>query len=251
MSMKRMVTKLALAFAAKKGMEAFRGAGGIDGLRASLAGENNTADQPTREARGGMDGRIGGDRASDAGGLGNLLGSLGIGGATGGREAGMTGQVSPINGSLGGLFGALASAFGDRTRASDSARDLDAQFDGNDINSEAEARSIMRAMVHMSRADGAIDADEQAALLNILEEASPEERASLQDALREPVDAKSIASETPQHARKEVYTAALLLGDPKASRERAFLVELAVALGLREGEISDLHDAVGKDRITL
>lgn len=242
MSIKRMVTKLALAFAAKKGMEALRGAGGVAGLRDQLAG--NAA------SRGGMQGRIGGDRAADAGGLGNILGSLGIGATGGGREAGATGQISPIQGSLGGLFGSLASAFGDRSDIASASADLDQQFDSNDISSEAEGRAIIRAMVHMVRADGTIDADEQAALLNILDDASPDERALLQEALREPVDAHSVAAETPERSRKEVYTAALLLGSTNTAQEAAFLHDLASALQLTGAEVAQLHQAVGKGHRT-
>ena len=36
MSIQRMITKLALAFAAKKGMDAFKGMGGIDGVKTAL-----------------------------------------------------------------------------------------------------------------------------------------------------------------------------------------------------------------------
>lgn len=239
MSIKRMVTKLALAFAAKKGMEALRGAGGVAGLRDQLAG-NATS-------RGGMQGRVGGTRAADAGGLGSILGSLGIAGTGGGRDAGTTGQISPLQGSLGALFGSLASSFGHRSDAGNAASDLDTAFDSIDIQSETEGRAIIRAMVHMVRADGTIDADEQAALLNILDDASPDERAILQEALREPVDAKSVASETPQQSRKEVYTAALILSSGDNAQETTFLQELADALHLTPGEVEKLHQAIGKD----
>lgn len=246
MSIKRMVTKLALAYAATKGAEAFRNMGGISGLKDALQGPTGPG-----EARGGMQGRIGGDRASGAGGLGNILASLGQGAATDGREAGTGGQISPQNASLGSLFGMLAGALGQQVEPRAAARDLDRQFEVNDAEADSDARPILRAMVHMARVDGQIDETEQSALFDILDDASDDERAMLKSAMREPVDAQSIAAETPRHARKEVYSAALLISAPDNSDEMAFLRDLAAHLGLGQGELDDLHRAMGKPVIAM
>ena len=241
MSIKRMVTKLALAFAAKKGVEAFHNVGGLQGLQAALQGKGAGTD-----ARGGMMGRVGGTRAADSGGLGSILDSLGYGGASDGREAGYAGQVSPLNASLGTLFGTLATAFGGSTAQSQAAQSLDDQFDMTDIDSESEAKPIMRAMVQMARSDGHIDQEEQDALFNILDDASPREQAALKDALREPINPQAIADDTPSYARKEVYSAALLVGAPDNPEEKKFLKALAAALRLRDDDVDGLHRAIGK-----
>lgn len=245
MSIKTMVTKLALAFAAKKGMEALKGAGGIEGLRANLGRQGNASSQDD------ADHQVSAGHAAQAGQtnpLGQILDAFGLGGSTQSAHAGS--QGSPMNGSLGAIFGSLASTLGGRQDGQAASKDLDSQFETNDIQTDDEAKAIMRAMVHMARSDGAVDAQEQAALLDILSDASPDERAVLQEALREPVDAKSIAAETPPRARKEVYAAALLLGEPNAPQERKFLAELADALDLRPSEVSDLHRAIGKPEAT-
>lgn len=103
----------------------------------------------------------------------------------------------------------------------------------------------------MARADGSIDEDEQAALFEILDDATVSEKAILTAALREPVDARGLANDTPSHARKEVYSAALLIGTPDTEHERNFLQTLAVALDLKQHELDRLHSAMGKPRIVL
>lgn len=241
MSVKRMITKLALAFAAKKGMEVLNNAGGIDGLRRTLAGEMQAGG-----GRDGMLGRIGGSGGSAAGGLGSILGALGSAGATGAREAGVTGQVSPLNAPLGQLFGALASALGQNAQPEEVGR-ATSDIGAGDAGIERDvARSVIRAMVQVARSDGHIDDAEQDALFEILDDASADEREMLKDALREPVDAGSVASDTPQHARGEVYTAALFVADDDNTRERAYLERLAGALNLTEAEVDRLHDAMKK-----
>lgn len=248
MSVKRMITKLALAFAAKKGMEAFRSAGGIKGLSQSLNGHSAANGHQS-----GMDGRLMGTRGASAGGLGNILGSLGVGGATGGREGGMTGQVSPINQNLGQLFGTLAAALGGGVVAdpAHAGADLDRQFETTDIDSAHEARPIVMAMVQMARADGSIDDDEQEALLAFLDDANEDEERLVRDALKEPVDASKIADETPPSARREVFAAALLVGRPENTAERAFLDELATALTLSSQDVNELSHAMGHGRLSV
>lgn len=241
MSIKRMITKLALAFAAKKGVEVFRSMGGLSGLKSSLQGLGEQTRQP-----GGIQGRIGGATDARTGGLGSVLDSLGMAGATDPREAGVSGQISPANPSLGALFGGLASALGHRSEAETPAREFEEQFNLQDVEADQDARPILRAMVQVARADGAIDTEEQQTLLDILDDASPEERAILQTALREPIDPQAVAAATPQYARKEAYSAALLVGDLENESERHYLSSFATALGLSSHETAELHRAMGK-----
>lgn len=246
MSIKRMVTKLALAFAAKKGLEALRGAGGIRGLQSSLA----SGQQPSQELdRGGMSGRIGGATDARTGGLGNLLGSLGVSGAADNGEAGSAGQSVPTNTSLGSLLGSLATAFGNPTNQGGKSTE-------NVIGSahpakDEDAYPVLRAMVQMARADGSIDEDEQNALFEILDDASQSEKDAVNAALREPVDAAALAKDTPHRTREEVYSAALLIGDPNVELERGFLDALASGLDLQQHDLDRLHSALGKPRLVL
>lgn len=245
MSIKRMITKLALAFAAKKGVEAFRSIGGLSGLKNMLQGTPGTG-----EARGGMQGRIGGASDAQTGGLGNILGSLGAASASGPREAGVTGQISPLNQSLGAVFGNLASALGQRSEPESAVQDFEDQLETDDIENDDAGEYVIRAMVQMARADGAIDDSEQEILFEILNDVSASEKAILTDALREPVDPHALASATPAHARKEVYAAALLVGQPGNDKERDYLKSFGFGLGLSAAEISNLHRAMGKSEFS-
>ena len=239
MSIKRMVTKLALAFAAKKGMEAFRGMGGMAGVQSAL----KSGATPAQDVqRGGTSGRIGGASDGNSNGLGNILGSLGLAGATN------DGDRAPGN-SIGAVLGSLASAFGAPTpEAKD---DLETQFNDTATLSDQDAAPVLRAMVQMARADGSIDDDEQAALFDILDDANEAEKATLTAALREPVDPRGLAADTPPHARKEVYSAALLIGSPDTAREHEFLQTLARGLDLDQSDLDRMHSAMGKTRVVL
>lgn len=249
MALKRMITKLALAFAAKKGMEAFRSVGGIDGVKSMLSGtaQASATPEPSGETYG--HGRVGGTMASDTGGLGSLLGSLGFGGQTNGTEAGMTGQIASRNQSLGRLFGALAGAMTGQMQPTTGSHAMEDQLADENVESEEDARSVLRAMVHMARADGDIAASEYDALMDILDDATAKEREVLRQSMNEPVDPESIAADTPSHARKEVYSAALLVGEPDKPAEKAFLRKLADHLGLDSSEVSRLHAAMGKSAV--
>lgn len=65
MSLKNMAVKMALAFAAAKGVEAFSKSGGLKGIKRKLAQQGGN-----------------GSLGSSSGGLGGLLGQLGLGGGT-------------------------------------------------------------------------------------------------------------------------------------------------------------------------
>lgn len=239
MSIKRMVTKLALAFAAKKGMEAFKGMGGMSGLQSAM--KNTTA--PAKDGnRAGLSGHTGGASDGNTGGLGSILASFGLGGDT--NDGG-----TARNGSIGAIIGSLAGTLGAPTAGAQN--ELETQFDETDTLRDEDAAPVLRAMVQMARADGAIDEAEQAALFDILDDASDDEKATLKSALGEPVDPRALADDTPSHARKEVYSAALLIGTPDTPSERDFLRALATGLRLDQIELDRMHSAMGKPRVML
>ncbi len=240
MSLKRMVTKLALAFAAKKGAEVFRNAGGLKGVQDMLAGRQSGTGSSVGH------GRVGGTRASDTGGLGNILDSLGYAGATNGREAGVNGQISPLNAGLGTLFGALAGITGGSKAQASDEEALSEQVSEDNIQTDRDAKSMLRAMVHMARADGGVSDDEYDSLMDILHDASESDREAIHMAMREPINAEGIAKDTSPQARKEVYAAALLVGEPDNPAEQNFLSKLAAHLNLSHADVEKLHGAMQK-----
>lgn len=238
MSLKRMFTKLAIAYVAAKGVEHYRKAGGMQGIRDQLqkSGAGGGID--------GMLGRIGGDKASSAGGLGNILGSLGIGGATGATEQGVRGQISEAAG-VGEVIGDLAGVSGDRAQT----EGLLARTRAGEVDDEQEAGLAIRAMIQAARADGGIDADERAALMEVLGDADPEDQRFVDQAMEEDVDAAALARDVPNGAELEVYSAAVLAIEPDNRAEAEYLHALAQGMGLAEDRVNAIHDALGKPRL--
>lgn len=251
MSLKRMITKLALAFAAKKGVEMFRNVGGMSGMRTAMQGQQSqsqTSQTQQASSGGGLMDLLGG--SGQSGGLGAILGSLGLGGAQQEPQERTT-DANATGGSLGSIIGALSGVMNGQQPVTDAGRDLDAQFSTSDAATDADSRPVLRAMVQMARADGSVEADEQTALLEILNDASADERATLQTAMSEPVDPAKLASDTPHHVAKEAYSAALLIGSPDNPAEASFLRTFAQGLRLQQADVDAIHSAMAKPHLMV
>ncbi|EKE45284.1 hypothetical protein OCGS_0374 [Oceaniovalibus guishaninsula JLT2003] len=247
MSLKKMAVKMALAFAAAKGVQAFRDAGGMEGVKRKLAeGQRGGG---AGGGLGGMIGRIGGSGGSSAGGLGNLLGSLGIAGPTGASEAGMTGNVQGQGaGSLGGLLGGLAGAAGGATGASRMRGLLDTTRETPVDTPEEEntAGLMIRAMIQAARADGEIDPKEREALMAVIGDSDPDETAFVEQQMAAPVDAEALARDVPKGHEVEVYTASVLAIEPDNRAEAEYLHALAEGLSLDKATVNAIHEAHNK-----
>lgn len=242
MSLKRTFTKLAIAFVAAKGVQAFQKAGGLQGVKEKLAQQN--------KAGGGLEGmlgRIGGAGGASSGGLGNILSSLGMEGTTGGREGSVGGgQVSEASG-VGDVIGSVAGMTGDRAAAEGLLARTRAE--GAAPDTEREAGLAIRAMIQAARADGDIDAQEQKALMEILGESDAGDQRFIDEALSEPVDPAALARDVPQGAELEVYSAALMAIDPDNRQEAEFLHALAQGLSLDQDRVNKIHSAMGKQKL--
>ncbi|TFL19720.1 DUF533 domain-containing protein [Jannaschia formosa] len=219
MSLKRTATRMAIAFAAAKGYQAFRSRGGMSGIRDQLARSSGA-----------------GSAGGSGGGLGAVLGALGGGQAT--------------KGGLGGLLGGLAAmAGGSGALASTAGPEHAMRMAEAGPQDEDTARAMIRAIGQAVRADGEIDAAERDTLHQIMGDMETEEdRAALDSALQEPVDPDALARDVPVGHESEVYAAALTAIDPDRPAERAFLASFARGLRLRDAEVAQLHEAAGKPR---
>lgn len=107
--------------------------------------------------------------------------------------------------------------------------------------------SLMRAMIAAAKADGHIDATEQANIFAQLDKLalSAEEKAFVLDELRKPLDLDAVArgARTPEQAA-EIYVASLLAIDVDNPQERRYLASLAVKLNLDEKLVEHLHATV-------
>jgi uncharacterized membrane protein YebE (DUF533 family) len=232
------------------------GGGGVEQILAQLQGALAGAGKP-----GGLGGQVGGlaDHAKDflrkdqvggmtgaqVGGIGALAGALlggGVGGAARGGALAVLGTLA-----LTALKNAQA-----RQQAGGAAPDADAiTLDPSEVAAavgpEVE-RLLVRAMIQAAKADGQIDQAEMQKIIGKIGEdgVTTEEKAYVMSQLAAPVDVAALAAEVRGPAQAaEVYGASLLAIDVDTEAERAYLRELAAALGLDPATVAQLHQLTG------
>jgi uncharacterized membrane protein YebE (DUF533 family) len=203
-------------------------------------------------------------------GLNNVLGQINLGGLGGGAVAGglaalllgskqgrkLTGNVLQYGGMA--VVGALAyRAYqnwqSDRASATAAATPLlpsptDTPFAPVALSDQqALARNLLRAMIAAAKADGHVDANEQAAIFAEMDKMplSPNDRNFVLEELRKPLDIEAVARDarTPEEAAS-IYTASLLAIDVDNAAERGYLAMLAARLNLDDALVRHLHDTV-------
>ncbi len=106
------------------------------------------------------------------------------------------------------------------------------------------SRHLLRAMITAAKADGHIDANEQAAIFAEMDKLplDADDKAFVMDELRKPLDVDAVASaaRTPEEAAS-IYTASLLAIDVDNASERAYLGLLAARLNLDDALVKHLH----------
>jgi uncharacterized membrane protein YebE (DUF533 family) len=109
------------------------------------------------------------------------------------------------------------------------------------------SRHLLRAMIAAAKADGHIDAKEQAAVFAEMDNLNldADDKAFVIDELRKPLDVDAVASaaRTPEEA-VSIYTASLLAIDVDNPSERAYLGLLAARLKLDDALVKQLHATV-------
>jgi uncharacterized membrane protein YebE (DUF533 family) len=246
-------------------------------LSAPNQGGLNQGGLPQVQERGGFpapqqpQGGLGGIAGGLAGSLGNVLGGN-LGGIGGGAVAG--GLAALLMGSksgrkmagtalqLGGMavVGAIAyKAYrdwqGGKTvtqstvplggPASLQQPPADTPFSpASEAEQQSLSRHLLRAMIAAAKADGHIDAKEQAAIFAEMEKLplDIDDKAFVMDELRKPLDVDAVAraARTPEEAAS-IYTASLLAIDIDNPSERAYLGLLAARLNLDDGLVKHLH----------
>lgn len=231
-----------------------------------------------------MGGQGGGQGSGQGGGLGGIVGGLPGGqggpggflsGAGGGALAG--GLAALLLGSktgrkiggealkLGGMaaVGALAyKAYNDWQAGKQAAPVTEAPRapfpmlpapSGTPFNPSTEAgqqtlaRHLLRAMIAAAKADGHVDAQEQARIFAEMDKLplGADDKAFVMDELRAKLDVDAVAgaAATPEEAA-EIYAASLLAIDVDNAAERGYLGMLAARLKLDDGLVAHLHGSV-------
>lgn len=111
------------------------------------------------------------------------------------------------------------------------------------------AMHLLRAMVTAAHADGLMDPEERAAILDRARDAGldPEEVAMLDAEMRAPFTLDQLVVRTPATLRTETYAAALVAITADTDEERAFLDRLAGSLSLDPAARRDIHARLGLD----
>lgn len=230
--MKTLAT-LAVGFAAARGVDKFRKIGGMEGVKEAMRGAaepGGMADQMGdfaekmgvpggKEAVRDMVAKFGSQavaatEATEAG-LGNLMSAM-----TGAATAGAKG--------LGDMIGAVSAA-----------------SPGSAVMEE-QAKLMIRAMIQAAKADGEIDRDERAKIMDHLSDASDEEIAFVAAELDAPIDVAGLAAAAGESAKAQVYSAALMAISVDTDAERQYLANLAAAMGLEASKVLEIHKAMGK-----
>ena len=119
---------------------------------------------------------------------------------------------------------------------------------------QALGRHLLRAMIAAAKADGHIDAKEQAAIFAEMDKLplDADDKAFVMDELRKPLDVDAVArgARTPEEAAS-IYAASLLAVDVDNASERAYLGLLAARLDLDDALVKHLHATVSRATETV
>ncbi|WP_224815756.1 DUF533 domain-containing protein [Hasllibacter sp. MH4015] len=125
-----------------------------------------------------------------------------------------------------------------RAFLTDKIEDAKDAFDG--IMGEAEAKIVLRAMILAAKADGHIDADERAAIMDHMgEDATEDDRAFLTAEIEEGPDLDTFLESVPPNPelRRQIFAMSLLAIDVDTPEEEAHIRKLAQGLELSATDV--------------
>jgi len=218
-------------------------AGGLGGLLGSLTGGQQGS---TGGSAGGLGGLLGGlmsgqqGGASGAGGLGGLLSGL----AGQGQQGGATGGLGGLLGQLGGATAATSGSTPDFGSMFNSALQGNEPEQVSDAD-EQNAAVLLRAMISAAKADGQLDADEQAKITEHLGDVSAEEAAFVQNELAAPLDLQGLIADVPSGLEQQVYLMSLMSITLDTKEEAVYLDSLRQGLNISEQASNEIHQKLG------
>lgn len=276
MSLMGTLAKVAIGYATARGVDSLSRGQGLAGLfgGAKIAPEEAQADQAPgvgnmqdviAKMSGGGSGLSGlqdmfSQMTGGAGGLGNMQETITklaeqsgfdlsaiMGGGTG-QSGDKGGLLSGVAGGGTGLAGVLAGLGGAAAMSGKGAGAMMDQFSKVQTAPQAEeaAALMLRAMIQSAKADGRIDAAEQAKIMETVgDDADPEDIAFVRAQLDAPVDPDALAADTPDAQKMQVYSMSLMSIRLDSQGEAQYLDSLARALGLNQQVVNALHLQMG------
>ncbi|OCX63449.1 hypothetical protein BFP70_12425 [Thioclava sp. SK-1] len=206
--------------------------GGLGDLLESVGSSNKV--RTRSQTNGGLSGVLGQlsrDMGGAKGGLGALLAGLGATGAAkslGGTPA----QRATSERSFGEELNAAFSNHGEPAKPPNPTQNLAAAI-------------LLKAMIQAAKADGKIDAKEQATLMDHLGNATAEEVAFVEQELAAPVDVEGLAKAIPPGLEAQAYTVSVMAIDLDDQAEADYLHALAQALGMDQQSVNHIHEKLG------
>lgn len=273
MSLMGTLAKLAIGYAAARGVDRMSGGEGVGPLfgGATIAPEEAQADQaPGMEQMQEVTSRIKGGagmggvqemftQMTAGGGLGKMQETIAnmakqagfdlsalTGGGAAPREKGGLLSGTPQSGP--GLAGMLSALGGAAAMTGKGAGAMIDQFNMPQTAPQAEeaAGLMLRAMIQAAKADGEIDEAEQAKIMEIVgEDGDSDDIAFVRAQLLAPVDVDALAADTPEPLKAQVYSMSLMSIRLDHQAEADYLDGLARALGLNQQVVNALHLQMG------
>ena len=251
MSLLKTLAKVALGIAVAKGVGGMmnKGAGGQSAPTGSGGGLGDLLGQLGGGGAGGQGGglgdllgKLGGGAGGSGGGLGDLLGQLG-GQPTRGAGGADTG------GALGDIFGDFIGEGARQTQNNESFGDMfneaierqDEPAVAPSADQEAVAALMLSAMIQAMKSDKEISSDEEAKLMEHLGDVSHEERQFVNQELKKPVDISGLAANVPQGLEQQVYLMSLMAINLDKRAEAQYLHDLALELAIDRDEVNAIH----------
>ncbi|MBI1218247.1 MAG: DUF533 domain-containing protein [Rhodobacteraceae bacterium] len=230
MSFMRTLATMAVGFAAAKGLEQYQKMGGLDGMMKAVSAPGGLADN-----LGGMAEKMG--IPGGASMVHNAMAQMSslTTASSGAAQAGMAGLFATLGGTAAAGSGTMADM-------------MHALTGGGAVSDMAEenAKLMIRAMIQAAKADGEIDPDEQARIMEHLKDAPADEIAFVKAEMARPLDVAALVADTQATMKSQVYSSALMAITVDSPAETAFLQQLAAALGIDAATRDALHAAQGR-----
>ncbi len=182
---------------------------------------------------------------SSGGGIGDMLGGL-LGGSKNDASSASQG---------GGIGDLLSSLTGSKSDSSDNGLGglLASALAGEEVETttptqEEQAKILLKAMINAAKADGQIDKDEQAKIVEHIGEVSQEELEFVKSEMSAPLDIEGVI-ESAKGIEGEVYLSSLMTINLDSKEEALYLDKLAKGLGISEESADAFHEKLGVPKL--
>ena len=182
-------------------------------------------------------------------------GSGGLGDMLGGLMGGSKGSTSTTQG--GGMGDLLGNLLGDKSTASTNNSNglgdlLSSALAGKTVDptptQEEQAKIILKAMINAAKADGNIDKEEQAKIIEYIGEVTPAEIEFVKAEMDAPLDLQGVINNA-KGIEGEVYLSSLMTINLDSQEEARYLDQLAKGLNISQQASNDFHERMGAPKL--